>query len=125
MINQRKTQYSCTAPCLIHNSQIIIFITKTADNGLTINSNMSMDGFEMVFRWGYWRHVGVEGLLSVSFWGYGLSSIKPNDDSSREARPSVCGYTARINIISFHNENEYGAFIRSSHQANIDNRMSL
>ena len=64
MINQRKTQYSWNAAALIHNSQIIIFIMETIDEGLTINSNTTTDGFEMVFRWSYWRHVGVEGLFS-------------------------------------------------------------
>lgn len=48
---------------------------ETIDEELTINYNMSTHGFEMVFG-----------------WGYGLTSKKPSDDTSREARPSVCGF---------------------------------
>ena len=56
MINQRKTQYSWTAPCLIRNSRKIIFIMETADEELTINSNTAMNGVKMVFDWRYsWR----------------------------------------------------------------------
>ena len=61
----------------------------------------------MVFDWGYWRHVGVDGLFSVYLCGYSLTSIKPNDDSSRAAHPSTYGSTARSSLISFHNENEF------------------
>ena len=65
-----------------------------------------------------WRHVGVEGLLSVSFWGYGLSSINPTDDSSRATHPSAYDSTSLSSLISFHNENEFGVFRRSYQQAN-------
>ena len=65
-----------------------------------------------------WRHVGVEGLLSVSFWGYGLSSIKPTDDTSRATRPSAYDSTSLSNLINFHNENEFDVFRRSYQQAN-------
>lgn len=54
MINQRKTQYSWTTPCLIRNNRKIIFIMETADEGLTINSNTAVNGFEMVFGWRYY-----------------------------------------------------------------------
>ena len=81
---------------------------ETVDDGLPINSNMVTDGFEMVFH-----------------WSYGLSSIKQTDNTSREARPSVHNSTARINLISFYNENE---FVRSEAvlgNPTIRNRMLL
>ena len=63
MINQRKTRYSWTTPCLIRNSRKIFFIMETADEGLPINSNMVTDGFEMVFRWGYYCRLGDTSAL--------------------------------------------------------------
>ena len=95
---------------------------ETADEGLTIISNTSTDGFEMDFGWRYSWRVGVtsalKGFSRFIYRDYGLSSIKPNDDSSRAARPSVCVSTAQSSLISFYNENEYGASRRSSRQTN-------
>ena len=36
---------------------------ETTDEGLTINSNMVTDGFEMVFRWGYYCRLGDPSAL--------------------------------------------------------------
>lgn len=73
-----------------------------------------------------WRHVGVEGLLSVFLWGYNLTSIKPSDDTSRATHQSVYVFTSRLNLINFHNKNEFFVFRRSSRQTNPSgNRMLL
>ena len=76
------------------------------------------DGFSVGLFLTTWRHVGVDVLFLVYLWGFGLTSIKPNDDSSRETWPLVCGSTARSSLISFHNENEFGVFWSSYQQAN-------
>ena len=36
---------------------------ETIDEGLTINSNMVTDGFEMIFRWGYYCRLGDTSAL--------------------------------------------------------------
>ena len=68
---------------------------------LMINSNITRYSGYMLFSLYILATVGVEGLLSVYLWTYGLTSIKSSDDSTRAARPSVYGSTARINLISF------------------------
>ena len=103
---------------------------ETTDEGLTINSNMVTDGFEMVFHWGYSWWLGdtsaLKGFFRFFSGGFGLSSIKPSDDTSRATRQSVYGFTSRLSLISFYNENEFVVFRRSSRQTNPSgNRMLL